>query len=407
MFGKFFKLFLVLFLFILSFSTINAIEEKDFDSVNITANYIGVYYGSDKLYSKNADAKIAIGSLGNILISYLVLEKNVDLNQKVIVNRDVSNFVKNNSEVVTNDLLYSLIVTANDYSAIKLAELYFGGPDKLLELMNQTVSQWGLTNTHFSNLIGAEETNNYSTCYDMYVILTKALENNYLKSMLSQKQYRLSNQGLLKSNLNYFLQGHNEYNQYLSGAKSTYSKSSGYIFLSYYNYLDKPLIIISAGDKENPQHIKQHYDIYSLLLKTKEAYTVIKSGQYLGKVNLSNHIFPSDYKFYATKDIVIDTNSLIDKEGIKKVITLPDSVEVPVFKNDKVGLLEIKYKNNVLYQEELQFQDTIYFSSFNQFLKLVYNLWWLILIVLIIGLAFFYFSFYRYKRAMYKNHYRL
>lgn len=407
MFNKIFKLFLVLLLFILCFSTISAVEEKDFDNVNITANYIGVYYGNDKLYSKNADAKIAIGSLGNILISYLILEKNIDLNQKIIVNRNVNNFVKNNTELVVNDLLYSLIVTANDYSAIKLAELYFGSQEKMLELMNQTVNKWGLNNTHFSNLIGKEEVNNYSTCHDMYVILTKVLENNYIKSMLSQRQFRLSNQGLLKSNLTYFLANHSEYNQYLSGAKSTYSKSSGYIFLSYYNYLDKPIIIISAGDKETPQHIKQHYDIYSLLLKVKESYSIVKEGEYLGKMNLSNHIFPNDYKFYASKDIVIDINHLMDKNNIEKIITLPENGETPLFKNDKVGLLEIKYQNNILYQEELRCQDTIYYNPFNHFLRMIYNFWPFILIGLIVVLVFFYFTFYRYKKAMYKNHYRL
>ena len=393
---------------ILIFSPIKAIDNYDLNNyVDISGEYISVYYGDKKLYSKNADAKIGVGSLVNLLITYLVIEKDVDFEQKVIIKQDVNNFLKKNDQVTVNDLLHSLIVTANNYAASELANLFFGGEKKLLEILNQKALELGATNTHFSNLVGSESKDNYSTCNDIIVMLKTILKNQYVVSMLKQHKYHMLSSKILTSNLAYFLKDTPEYNQYFNGAKSTFSKSYGYIFFSYYNYLNTPIIIISAGDKEAPKHIKQHYDIYKYLLQSNDKYTVIKAGDYLGKTNLKNHIFPYDYKFYASKDISVDVNKLINKDNIKLNINIISEKETPVFNNDKAGYLEIVYEDIVLFRQDLKYEQTIYYNFFNHFIRIIYDFLWIILIVVLLIVGFLYFSFYRHKLEMYRNKYRL
>lgn len=408
MINKILSLFLSIFIVVLIFSPINAIDNSNLNNyVDISGEYISVYYGDKKLYSKNADAKIGVGSLINLLITYLVIEKDIDFEQKVVIKQDVNNLLRKNDQVTVNDLLYSLIVTANNYAAAELANLFFGGEKNLLEIINKKAIELGATNTHFSNLIGDENKDNYSTCNDMSKMLLKILDNKYVVSMLKQHKYHLSSSRILTSNLAYFLNDTPEYNQYFNGAKSTFSKSYGYIFFSYYNYLNVPIIIISAGDKEAPKHIKQHYDIYKYLLQSDDKYTIIKAGDYLGKTNLKNHIFPADYKFFAAQDVSVDLNKLINRDEIKLNINIIAEKETPLFNNDKAGYVEVMHGDTVLFRQDLKYERTIYYSFFNHLLRFIYDFLWIVMIIILLIAIFLYFSFYRYKRAMYRNKYRL
>ena len=92
-------------------------------------------------------------------------------------------------EVTMTDLLYGMILPSGADGAIGLANKIAGSEKAFVELMNQKVEELKLKNTHFDNVSGLHSSKNYSSAYDMAVILAAAMENETCKRVLSTYQY--------------------------------------------------------------------------------------------------------------------------------------------------------------------------------------------------------------------------
>lgn len=89
------------------------------------------------------------------------------------------------------DLLYGTILPSGADAAMALAEYTAGTQDAFVELMNEKAQELGISDTtHFSNVIGLyDEYNNYSTPYDMCVIMNTAIDNDLCREILSTRTW--------------------------------------------------------------------------------------------------------------------------------------------------------------------------------------------------------------------------
>lgn len=142
-------------------------------------------------------------------------------------------------KVNMTDLLYGTILPSGADAAMGLAVKLSGSEEAFVELMNQKVAELGLSGTHFDNVTGLHSENNYSTAYDMAIILDTALENEVCKKILSTYQYTTAKtpehpDGIsLSSTLFTYMYGTEPETATILGGKTGYVNESGYCIASY------------------------------------------------------------------------------------------------------------------------------------------------------------------------------
>ena len=75
-----------------------------------------------------------------------------------------------------------MLASANDTAAM-IAEAVSSSQDGFITKMNITAAQFGMENTHFQNIFGIHNDSNYSTAYDMALLLRKALGNETFRNI--------------------------------------------------------------------------------------------------------------------------------------------------------------------------------------------------------------------------------
>lgn len=149
------------------------------------------------IYTYNADQTIYPSSMVKLMTAIVALEQ-AKMDDVVTVTRSaldsvaigsVSAGLKRGEEITIGDLLYCMMVaSANDAAAV-IAEHIAGGQAGFVMLMNEKASQLGCDGTHFSNVHGLHEDDNYTTARDVLKILEYGLSNPEFKAMFETVSY--------------------------------------------------------------------------------------------------------------------------------------------------------------------------------------------------------------------------
>ena len=132
------------------------------------------------LFAKNPDVKYLPASTTKIMTALVALE-DYKLEDEVTINTVISEgqkmgLIKDEVMTVENLLYGTLVHSAND-AAFTLAEHHEGGVEAFVGRMNQKAENLHLTKTHFTNPIGFDDPNHYTTPRDLATLATVALGN--------------------------------------------------------------------------------------------------------------------------------------------------------------------------------------------------------------------------------------
>lgn len=143
-------------------------------------------------------------------------------------------------EILTvNDLLYGTILPSGGDAAIGLAEKISGSEQEFVKLMNKKAKELNLSSTHFANCTGLFDKENYTTAYDLAVILRAAMDNKTCKKILSTYKYTTSKtekhpDGIeLENTLFKYMYGTEPENAVILGGKTGFVSESGYCIASF------------------------------------------------------------------------------------------------------------------------------------------------------------------------------
>lgn len=201
------------------------------------------------LYEKNPDKKQYPASITKILTAYLFLQKEKDLDRSVSVSRKAANAITPGSssiclkpgEVVTlRNVLYGLMLKSANECANVVAEEVSGGIGDFTGLMNRTVKEWGLQNTHFMNPHGLHHKEHYTTARDMALIAWHAMSEPVFREVVRTRSFTMPDTNKHKSsergdmwNKNNMLQPRSdEYYEACIGIKGGYTTQSHHTFVA-------------------------------------------------------------------------------------------------------------------------------------------------------------------------------
>lgn len=330
---------IILFLFLLFPFKISAIS---------ASSYIVMDGSSGRVISGNHyNDKRLIASITKIMTCIVAIE-NGNINQDVEVSNEVLKaygsaiYIEVGEKLKLKDLLYGLMLRSGNDAAIEVAINVSGSIDKFVDLMNEKAKVLGMTNTIFVNPSGLEEKTgaNYSTSYDMALLMKYALTNDLFKEIISTKEYKVTTnyKTYLWHNKNRLL---NEY-KYLIGGKTGYTEKAKRTLVTAASKDNKTLIIVTLNDPNDFANHKslyeKYFDKYELVKVLDKNTFNLNDSKYDGKLYIEN-----DYNVLVTNkeeellnvEYVMD-NEIIDNKVGKAVIKISDKKigEVPIYLND-------------------------------------------------------------------------
>lgn len=181
-----------------------------------------------------------------------------------------------NDETVTiTDLIYGTILPSGADAAMALAVKLCGNEAAFVEKMNQKVAELGLENTHFANVTGLYDSENYSSAYDMAIILRTAMEQDFCRKVLSTYQYTTTKTPehpdgiLLSSTLFEHMYGTEPETATIKGGKTGYIAESGFCLASFgaANATGNEYIVVTFGNSGSWPAYYGQIDLYKEFAK--------------------------------------------------------------------------------------------------------------------------------------------
>lgn len=210
-----------------------------------TSKYIYVLDREDKSmeYEKNSRVRVYPASLAKIMTTIVAIEHIDDLSEVAPVDVDTyKEMVANNASMAGfygkesttyRDLLYGTILSSGGEAANSLAINIAGNVKDFVLLMNEKASELGLKDTHFANPEGLHDENQYTTAYDMAILLDYALDNGHFRAIFTKKEFNTTstldhpNGILLKSTVLCKLDGLSQDGFEIIGGKSGTTSEAG------------------------------------------------------------------------------------------------------------------------------------------------------------------------------------
>ncbi len=154
---------------------------------------------NEVIFTRDADAKIYPASMTKMmtLITFLSIVPEEKLDDHVTMTQTVINAqkargllcagFKANESCKIRDLIYAMMLPSGAEAAVMLAVTASGTEEAFVQQMNQKAAEMGLQQTHFVNCTGLHNENHYSTARDISRILLAAMENPFIKEVMSTR----------------------------------------------------------------------------------------------------------------------------------------------------------------------------------------------------------------------------
>ncbi|MBQ4602566.1 MAG: D-alanyl-D-alanine carboxypeptidase [Clostridia bacterium] len=231
-------------------------------------------------YAKNQNERLPIASLTKIMTALTVIEKCGSLDAEYTFTEDIISRMEEShasvagfeagETVSVRDLLYGIMLPSGGDAALGAAEHIAGDEETFVTLMNRRAKSLGMKNTHFSDVTGLDDTDNYSTAADMALLFSKALENETFFEIVTADRYLTSateqhkNGILLESTLNepvkeYALEGK------ILGGKTGYTTGAGLCLASYAEVEGHRYILVTLGAGDGSKYPSYHFEDAAIL----------------------------------------------------------------------------------------------------------------------------------------------
>ena len=287
------------------------------------------------LYSKRMDEKRLIASTTKIMTAIIAIESG-KLDEKVKVNDSVLKsygsgiYIKPGEILTLRDLVYGLLLRSGNDASLMIED-YLGGHEKFINMMNKKASEIGMKDTIFMNSNGLDDYDekNYSTVYDM-AILMKYANNNYdFREINSTKKY------ILSTNLNdYVWKNENKLlyrYKYATGGKTGFTDKARRTLVSSASRNDINLIAVTFNDSDD---FNTHIKLYEYGFNNYKRYLIINKNKF--KVKNEENLYIRFNYYYLLKEN--------EKDDIETIL-------VKERKDNIYGYIIVKFKGEEVHSE--------------------------------------------------------
>lgn len=318
-------------------------------SINAVAYIVLDHYSGAIIASNQPNVKHAPASLTKLMTAYVVfqlindgrisLEDDVRISKKAWKTSGSKSFVEVGKTIKLETLLKGMIIQSGNDASVALAEHIAGTEGTFATYMNEYAKELGMTNSNFENASGLPHEKQHTTAADMAKLASATIRDfPQFYPWYSQKEFTYH--GIKQRNRNKLLWSDHT----VDGLKTGYTEKAGYN------------LVISAKRVDDMRLISVVLGSTSIQSRTMQTQTILDYG----------------FRFFETKKINKINNTVpihgSTKTAIKvgfnspQAITLPrgqyrlsqqaiklnSDLMAPISKNDNIGHLVIKFKDNEL-----------------------------------------------------------
>jgi len=220
------------------------------------------------MFEKNLDQRLPMASLTKIMTAVIILDSH-SLDEVVTVEDNFNNmgelgvrmWLQQYEKITVGDLLIGLLVPSAGDAAIALATYHSGSVKDFINEMNEKAKILNLRNTHFTNPIGLDENEHYSSAYDLAILTKYALRNKDFRRIVRIQNATVTS---VSGVIEHKLEGTDELlNSYLDirGVKTGTTDAAGQSLISLArNSNGKEVIVVLLNSPDRFQESKEIID---------------------------------------------------------------------------------------------------------------------------------------------------
>ena len=346
-------------------------------AIEINSEHAILYNLNDDkiIYEKNAYEKIKIASLTKIMTTIIALENIENIKEKTTMPKDaliglegyVTTEIKPNDIITYEDLLYGIMLPSGADCANAIAIKVSGNIENFVELMNQKAKELNLTNTHFSNPIGIDD-NNYSSVYDISILLKYALKNKEFYKIFTTKEYTTTNNIKLESTLIEKSSPYNIDTSLILGSKTGFTDEAGNCLASISKQNGVNYLLVTAhAPIEYPYHIVDAQNTYNYYKENYSYKKILEFNKPIKTIKIKGSI-KKQYEIKSENDIYLFLNNEIDTNKLTYEYEGIEEITKDIKQNDKIGTLNIKYNNDTIFTHDILLNENITFYNLKTYI---------------------------------------
>ena len=322
------------------------------------------------VYTYNADETMPMASVTKIM-TFIVAYENISDPENTVINTG-ENFYYDlmgtgssmaglymNEDLTALQLYNMMLIPSGNDAAYVLAEYVGGTIEGFVEMMNQKAYDLGCRNTYFADESGLSD-ENYSTARELALITKYAMTLPYFSEITDSTYYTLpaTNRSAVRTvyttnaMLNQNMSDGAYYYAYTRGIKTGTTDAAGYCVVTSavkggYSYLCVSLgspTLDSAGNDINTRgDMLDARALYEWAFDSFELKTVLSSGEIIADVDLEYAWGKDTLQLTAASGCTALLPCEVEPSSIMMTFHLPDYVEAPVAKGDRVGTVTLSY----------------------------------------------------------------
>ena len=346
-------------------------------------------YSSGKiLYEKEADKSIYPASMTKIMTSIiafdLIKSGELKLDEKFLISENAwrlssagysSMFIMVGDEVSVEDLLKGIIIASGNDACIALAEGIAGTEEEFAILMTEKAKEIGMLNTNFANSSGINNTENISTVRDIMIMskyLIKNFPNEY--KYFSEKTFtwdRTGGKPITQGNRNPLL-----YKTLgADGIKTGYLAVEKYSLASSIYRNGRRLIAVGSGFNTKNDRSRESIKLLTWGLTKFDLIEIAKAKTHFE--NLDVWLGEKEFVSVYVNNDIYKSIPKARKKFLKVSINYTGPLKAPIKKNDILGKLTIKYKDDPIEEYDLlATEDVKKINVFSRLIKSINFLIW-------------------------------
>ncbi len=346
------------------------------DEEKIHSSNVGVYNLEDMslIYGKNIDERISIASITKVMTAIVAVENVEDVYNSVKIDyNQISKWLYEDLSIAGiydgqgltyYDLIATMLIPSGADSAIFIASSIFKNYDEFINKMNEKASELGMNSTHFSNPVGYDDENNYSTIEDVAIMMNYALENNTLKDILTMKKYTTSDNKLtVYSTLDSLAIKYGVQIDKIIGGKTGTTQNAGRCLASFSDDEGVPLLVIVVGSplySDMPYNLIDTEYLYDIIQKEYSKRYILVKGDKVFKIP-TLYTTKKYVDIEVPEDVMVYTDK-IEQNDIKVQYEGISLIDSSIKAGEKLGKLIIKYKGKNIYESDVFLEENLKFS---------------------------------------------
>lgn len=307
------------------------------------------------LYSSNENKRLPMASTTKIITAIVAIENCAELDKKHEIPKESvgiegsSIYLRAGEHLSVRELLYGLMLRSGNDSAVAIAIIVGGSVENFVSMMNQYVSNLGLTDTNIVTVNGLHDESHYTSAHDLALITAKALQNSTFAEIVSTKFKTIDNENGKNSKVRY-LKNKNKLLWSIDGAdgvKTGYTKKAGRCFVgsATRNGMNVVCVVLNCGPmfEETAALINKAFCEYKLV-KLFTAGEITMADVPNGKTQ--------KVPILLKKDIIFPLRANEINKAVGRV-TLFKELSAPLDGADAIGEVKIELENNLIFSEKL------------------------------------------------------